>query len=110
MYRKNGNLRAAFLMNHAAAQMDIVLTQFAFDVSKTSFYRHVLEMEQRHCQFHQHATHLDGRVAGFRIDASGMSYTYCQVYVPHHFREDDRRNLRDFHQLVVLAVVEADIF
>ena len=24
MYRKNGNLRAAFLMDHAAAQMDIV--------------------------------------------------------------------------------------
>ena len=97
-------------MDHAAAQMDIVLTQFAFDVSETSFYRHVLEMEQRHCQFHQHAAHLDGRVAGFRIDASGMGYTYCQVYVSHHFRENDRRNLRDFHQLVVLAVVEADIF
>ena len=72
MYRKNGYLCTTFLMDHTAAQMDIILTQFAFNVSETSFYRHVLEMEQRHCQFHQHAAYLDGRVAGFRIDASGQ--------------------------------------
>ena len=110
MYRKNGYLCTPFLMDHTAAQMNIVLTQFTFDVSKTSFYCHVLEMEQRHRQFHQYAAHLDGRVAGFRVNASGMGYAYCQVYVSHYFGEDDRRNLRDFHQLVVFAAMEADIF
>mgnify|MGYP000240673407 CR=1 FL=1 len=54
------------------------------------------------------ALDVDGR--GFRIDTSGVSHTDGEVYIPHHFGEDNRWNLRNLHRFIILAVMEADKF
>ena len=46
----------------------------------------------------------------FRIDTSGVSHTDGEVYIPHHFGEDNRWNLRNLHRFIILAVMEADKF
>ena len=97
-------------MNHTASQVNVVLAQLALDTDKVAFHLHIVEMEQRHCQFHQYATHFDRRVTGFRIYTSGVRHAYGKVYIPHYFGEHNGRNLRNLHGLIILPVVETNIF
>ncbi len=65
----------------------LYLPKFTFDVCKVPFHPDVAEVEQGQGEFYQCTAHLDGGMAGFRIDTSGVSHTDGEVYIPHHFEK-----------------------
>ena len=73
-------------MDNTAAQMNVVFAQLTFDVCKVPFHPDVAEVEQGQGELYQCK-------AGFLIDTSGVSHTDGEVYIPHHFGEDNRWNL-----------------
>ena len=61
--------------------MNVVFAQLAFDVCKVPFHPDVAEVKQGQGEFYQCTAHLDGGMAGFRIDTSGVSHTDGEVYI-----------------------------
>ena len=94
------------LMNHAAPKMNRILSKLSVDLCMIPFKLYIFHLEQPQVFLHNHAPHLHGRMAGFRIHAAYISRTHRQIHIPHDFAVDALRNLADLLLRKIFPVIE----
>ena len=85
VHRQNIDHSAALLVDHAAAKLNVVISESSFDESMRSFEGNICESEEFHVELEDCLAHLDRGVAGLRIYATRMGHTYCKIHVTHNF-------------------------
>ena len=87
------NLMPSLPVDHAASQMNTVLSPAAFYQRMASLQHNIVYAEKRQVVFHNGLSHFHSGMAGLRIHSARMGHAHRKIHIPHNLGIYNGRNI-----------------